>query len=635
MFAMHDSEKPRGDEIGSPLSPRQQDFALMHSRAQFHLTGKRCMERSLSTRLATLVMALLLSLAGEAAEGAADAAKVLHLASFDIETLDPQQIDDDPSSQVDAAIFEGMYDWSYLGSPTRLVPVSATALPEVTDGGKTWTMRLQHGILFTDDPVFKGKPRELVADDIVYSMKRVLDPTLKRGGSPSVTDIVLGARGVVDAATKAGGKFDYDRPMEGLRALDRYTVQLRLSEANYPVIENFVTTGAVAREVVEDAKGDIRTRAVGTGPYKLREWLQGSRIVLEANSAYRGIRFPESDDPRDAELVRSMQGVTLPQIGVIEISIIDEEVTRLLQFERGKLDYVVLTATVAARQLDRGKLKPEYTARGVVRQVYPEPYLFSLYFNMLDPLVGGMDIPHVALRRAMALALDLDNLIDVVYAGQAMPANQLVPPRVAGHDPSLPPKPPFDPLLANALLDRVGYARGADGYRSSPDGKPLSITLTLRTGGVSREMQTLVKKNMDAIGIRMDFRLSPFQELIKEVHAGSYQMYSSGYGGIPSGYGELTQFYSRSSPAVNTTRFSFPDYDRAYEAFLRSANPADQVATAAKMSAIARVYAPVIPMIFRLENDFVQPWLKGFAPQVFTTYWKYLDIDLAKKRETP
>ncbi len=564
---------------------------------------------------------------------AADPAKVLRLASFDIETLDPHQIDDDPSSQVAAAIFEGLYNWDYLASPARLAPVGAAALPEVTDDGRTWTMRLQPGILFTDDPAFNGKPRELTADDIVYSMKRVLDPTLKRGGSPSVTDIVIGARAVVDAAVKGGGRFDYDRPIEGLRALDRYTVQIRVSEPNYPIIEGFITAPAVAREVVAAAGGDIRTRTVGTGPYKLREWLHGSRVVLEANPAYRPVRFPESSDPRDAALVKSMQGVMLPQIGVIEINIIDEEVTRLLQFDRGKLDYVVLTAAVANRQIEGGKLKPEYVSRGVTRHVYPEPFLFQLYFNMRDPVVGGMDVPHIALRRAMALALDLDELVRVVYATQAMPANQLVPPRVAGHDPSLPPKPAFDPATANALLDKFGYAARDDaGYRKLPDGKPLSITLTLRTGGVSRETQTLVKKNMDAIGIRMEFRLSPFQELIKETHAGNYQMYSSGYGGTPSGYAELSQFYSRSSPTVNATRFSFPDYDRAYETFLRSPGGAAQIASAAKMSAIARVYAPSIPMIFRLENDLVQPWLKGFAPQVFDTYWKYLDIDLDKQR---
>jgi ABC-type transport system substrate-binding protein len=111
-------------------------------------------------------------------------------------------------------------------------------------------------------------------------------------------------------------------------------------------------------------------------------------------------------------------------------------------------------------------------------------------------------------------------------------------------------------------------------------------------------------------------------------------MYSGGYGGLPSGYAELLQLYGKSTPEVNTTRFKSADYDRAFEAFLASDNAAEQIATARKMSDIARIYVPLIPIIFRLENDFVQPWLKGFAPQVFTTYWKYLAIDVDLEKRT-
>ena len=61
--------------------------------------------------------------------------------------------------------------------------------------------------------MFKGKPRELVAADYVYSIKRSLDPNLRGGGDPALTDLIVGARPVVDAARKPGGKFDYDAPI--------------------------------------------------------------------------------------------------------------------------------------------------------------------------------------------------------------------------------------------------------------------------------------------------------------------------------------------------------------------------------------------------------------------------------------
>jgi oligopeptide transport system substrate-binding protein len=573
----------------------------------------------------------LLTLAFCCMAGATDATKILRVASPDIDTLDPQQFSDDPSFEVLMAVYEPLYEWDYLASPPKLSPLTAAGPIAITDEGRTWTVRLKTGILFTDDPAFKGKPRELVAEDYVYSYKRWLDPNLRRGGAPIPTDLIIGARPVVDAARNSG-KFDYDRPIEGLRSLDRYTLQLRLNEPNYPIIRDILGfVGAAAREVVEAAGGDIRTRAVGTGPFRLREWKRGSRLVLDANPAYRRVSFPESNDPAHAALVRSMRGKTLPQIGVVEVNIIEEDLPRVLQFEQGGLDYIGIRGEVANRLLADGALKPEYARRGMTRRVYPEPFLFSFYFNVADPVLGGMSSERIALRRAIASALDVETLVKVVYAGYALPANQIVPPGVGGYDATLPSKPQYDPATANALLDRFGYAKGADGYRKAPNGKPLTIVLTLRSGPVSREIQTLTKRDLDAVGLRMDFRLTPFQDAIKELEKGQFQMYFGGFGGSPSGWPELFQLYSKQPQRVNVSQFRLDEYDRAAEKFLRSESDADQIAAARKMTELARTYMPELPTIFRLQNDFVQPWLLGFSPQVFSTYWKYMDIDLARR----
>jgi oligopeptide transport system substrate-binding protein len=318
---------------------------------------------------------------------------------------------------------------------------------------------------------------------------------------------------------------------------------------------------------------------------------------------------------------------------VVEVNIIDEELTRLLQFEQGGIDYIALRGEIATRLLVNGKLKSEYAGRGVTRHVHPEPYLFSFNFNIADPVIGGMSNDRVALRRAIGLAFDLDTLVKVVYGGQALPANQIVPPGVAGHDPSLPTKPQYDPAAAKALLDRFGYAsKDAEGFRMGPDGKPLTITVTLRSGALSREIQTLWKKNMDAIGLRMDFHVTPFQDAIKEMQQGQFQIIFRGFGGSPSGYPELLQLYSKQPRRINAGLFNLPEYDRAAEQFLRSGTAAEQIAAARKMSELARTYMPMLPAIFRLENDFVQPWLRGFSPPVFSTYWKYLDIDLDRRK---
>ncbi len=578
------------------------------------------------------ILALIVSGVLAVQANAADPRKVLHIPSFDIETLDPHQAIEIPSRNITDAIFEALYNWDYLASSATLAPVTAAAPPVITDGGRTWTIRLKTGIYFTDDVAFGGKPRELVAQDYVYSLKRRLDPNLRRGGYPAMADLIIGARGVVDAAKQAGAKFDYDRPIDGLRATDRYTLQIKLSDVNYPTIREFVTVPAMAREVVEAAGGDIRARPVGTGPYRLREWRRGSKVVLEANPNYRQLRFPPSSDPAHAALEQSMRGKVLPQIGVIEIGIIEEETTRLLEFESGALDYVDLRSEAAARLLAGDGLKPEYAARGISRHVFAEPFLFSTYFNMKDSVVGGLSNERIALRRAIALGLDRRTLVDVLYAGQALPANQLAPPGLGGHDPAASNDPGYDPAAARSLLDRFGYGGlDAAGYRKTPAGEPLTIVLTLRTGTISRETETLWKKSMDAIGIRIDFRVLPFQDLVKEVISGKFQMFSGGFGGTPAAEGIFQQLDGRQPPSTNATRFDRADYNLAMDEYRHGETIPQQIVAARKMTAIARTYVPLMPTIFRLENDFVQPWVQGFSPMRFSTYWQYLDIDLAKQ----
>jgi len=579
--------------------------------------------------LPLLLVACLLACAAHAA----DPAKVLRLASPDIDTLDAQAYADDPSFQVLMAIFEPLYEWDYLASPPKLSPLTAAASPEVTDDGKTWTIRLKRGIYFTDDPAFGGKPRELTADDYVYSYKRWMDPNGRRGGQPILTDLLIGARPVVDAAA-ISGKFDFDRPIEGLRALDRYTLQLKLTEVNYPTLRDTLSfVPASAREVVEAAGRDIKIHAVGTGPYRLKEWKRGSRLVLEANPNYREAYFPASDDPKYAALEKSMKGKKIPRIGTIEIAIMDEDLPRLLEFERGALDVIILRGDVAGRMLtETGKLKPEYAERGIVRHAFAEPFAFFFYFNMEDPVIGGYEKERIALRRAMGLAVDTDALIRVVYAGQGLRASQFIPPGVGGHDPSLPAKSIYDPAAANALLDRFGYkARDAEGFRMTLDGKPLTIVMTLRSGAVMREVQTLWKKNLAAIGLRTDFHVTPFQDAIKELEQGKFQSYFGGFGGSPSGYNELSQLHSRQPRRINVTQFKNAEFDRAADRFLKSPTSAGEIANARKMTEIAYTYMPELPALFRLESHVVQPWVQGFAPPIFTSYWKYLDVDPARR----
>jgi len=586
-----------------------------------------------SSVLALLISAPLAASATIAA--AADMEKVLRISSNDITSLDPQQGTDLYSTRVTASIFEGLYEFEYLSTGSKVVPNTAEAMPVVSDDGKTWTIKLKPGILFADDPVFNGKRRELVAADYVYSIKRALDPNLRTGGDPALTDLIAGARPIVDAARKAGGRFDYDIPISGLQAPDRYTLVLRLSNADYTLLERLagLPMMAVAREAIEASGSDVMSRPVGTGPYRLKEWRRASRVVLEANSNYRTVRFPENADAPQQELVRSMRGKTIPQIGRIEISIIEESQPEILAFSQGDLDLIALGGDDTKRVLENGKLRPDLAKRGVKHIRFGAPSVTFTYFNLGDPVVGGYSTQQIALRRAIGMGFDVDEMIRVLFAGNALPANQLLPPGVSGHDPSLPVKSIYDPVGARALLDRFGFKdRDGDGYRELPDGKPLTVVRGTLPESWYREADTLWKKNMDAIGVRMQVQQQTFAELLNLSRSGKLPMFNLGYRSLePSGYQILQTLWGKSPRDTNPSQFKQADYDAAYEQFLRTPAGPARVALARKMSDISQAYMPMLLHTYGVGNVLHYPWVQGYWPSAFGYSWKYLDIDMAMR----
>ncbi len=570
------------------------------------------------------------------AMAAADPHKVLRLAFPDITSLDPQQGTDLYSTRIASQIFEALYQFEYLDTPSHVIPDTAEAMPVISSDGRTWTITLRKGIRFADDPAFKGRPRELVAQDYVYSIERAMDPNLRGGGDTALADELQGARAVVDAARKSGAKFDYDAPIAGLRAINRYTLQLELTQPDYTMLERLagLPTMAVAREVVEGAGSDIMTHPVGTGPYRLVEWKRASKVVLEANPYYRTLSFPQSSDPKQRALVASMKGKSLPQIGRVEVSIIEESQPMILAFEQGSLDLLALGGNDILMVFEGNHLKPALSRRGVIHQRFSSPNLGFTYFNMEDPIVGGYSNAQIALRRAMTMGFNVDEMIRVLFAGNAQVANQLLPPGSSGFDPSLPTRSLYDPAAARALLDHYGFKdRNGDGYRETSDGKLLTIVRGPLPESWYREADTLFKKNMDAIGIRMKVEQRTFSELINMSRAGQLQMFQLGYRSLePSGFEILQSLWSKSPMGdVNVSRFSRPEYDAAYEKFLRTPDGPERIALARRMTQVEQIYMPMMLHTFGIGNTLIYPWLKGYWPSAYTYTWKYLDIDLAQR----
>jgi len=585
--------------------------------------------------------AFVLSPLAEAQPKWADPAKTLRVTFPIAETgFDPHATSDYYSSHVERAIFDSLYTFDYLARPHKIIPKTAAAMPEISADGRTWTIRIRPGIHFADDPAFKGKKRELTADDYVYSFKRLLDPRIR---APSLWFLDGKIAGSEEALAKAkqAGRLDYDAPIDGLKALDRYTLQITLKEPDY-VLQGYLTQvsmAAVAREVIEaygDSSGWAMANPVGTGPYRLAQWRRGQKIVLEANPNFREEYFPEAGEAGDRELIAKMKGKRLPQIGRIDISIIEESNPQLLAFNSGELEYVNVPPDLVGNVLGPGNaLRPEFAGKGVALHRVTQPALSYTYFNMEDPVVGGYAPDKIALRRAMIMGFNTDELIRVWYQGQAIMATQPIPPGVAGHNPGLVARQPYDTAAAKVLLDKFGYVdRDKDGWRDLPDGKPFTIVMASTPAGRDRERDELWKKNMTALGIRIDFLKQKWPDLLRMGRAGQLQMWPVGW---INTYGEGDAFmqllYSRNIGQSNYSRFALPEYDELYRKTKRLPDGPERNAVYRKMAELVAAYNPWDLGVYRIENTLVRPWVLGYKKHVNLEHaWKYLDVDPARQR---
>jgi len=589
-------------------------------------------------RIALLLVAWL---AVAAPAHAADPNKVLHVAFPVAETgFDPQATSDLYSDTVQRAIFEPPYGFDYLARPYKRVPRTASAMPEITDGGRVWVIHIKPGLYFADDPAFKGKKRELTAADYVYSWKRLLDPRMRSPFAWYLQGKIVGADAVMDAARKTN-RFDYDAPIPGLRALDRYTIRLELKEPDYILMGYLCSSpmAAVAREVVEaygDASGWVMANPVGTGPYRLKSWRRGVQIVLEANPNFRIEKFPDKGDAGDDRIIGEMKGKTLPQIGRIEISIIEESNPRLLAFDSNALDFVNVPSDLADRVLEpSGKLRPEYAARGVRVERLTQPSLRWTYFNMEDPVVGGYTKDRIALRRAIAMAFNVPDLVRVIYQGQAEPATQLVPPGMPGYDPKLDVSVHFDLAGAKALLDKFGYVdRDGDGWRDRPDGKPRVLSMGSATSGRDRDLDEIWARSMKALGVRIEFVKQKWPDLLKMGKAGQLQMWNLGWiNAYAEGDAFVQLLFSDNIGQTNYSRFHLAEYDALYRKSRTLPDGPERNRLYRRMSEIEAAYTPWVLNVFTVESTLVQPWLKGYKKHAYWEHaWEYLDTKTYAER---
>jgi ABC-type transport system substrate-binding protein len=590
-----------------------------------------------------LAVALLLGGALASAQQPAQPQKVLRYAFLIAETtFDPPQITDLYSRTVSTGIFEAPLEYEFLAKPARMRPNTAAEMPTVSEDFRTFTFRLKPGTYFTDDPAFKGQRRELVAEDYVYSIKRHYDPRWKSGGLYLFENAKIVGLSELRRKLMAEKKpFDYDAPVEGLRALDRYTFQFKLAEPEPRFLQLFTDgslTGAVAREVVEAYGDRIGDHPVGTGPFRLTEWKRSSRITLTRNPGYREVLYDEHPPAGDARLqaiAAKLKGRRLPMLDQVVISIIEEPQPRWLSFvgeEQDVLDQ--LPADFAEKVIPNNKLAPNLAKRGIVMVRYPRADVAVSYFAMENPVVGGYEPHKVALRRAISLAVDLDREIRLVRRGQAIPAQGLIAPQTWPYDASFKSEmSDFSLARAKALLDLHGYVdKDGDGWRDQPDGSALVLEYATDPAQERRQLAEQWQRNMTALGIRIEFKIAKWPEQLKASRAGKLMMWGVGWSaGAPDADTFLSLGYGPNKGQANHARFDLPAFNALYEKQRGMADGPERKAVMFEANKLMVAYMPYKVHVHRIFTDLAHPWVVGYHRNIFVReFYKYTDIDTAE-----
>lgn len=552
--------------------------------------------------------------------------------------FDPVQINSDGvSNELISQILESPLMYDYLARPPRLLPRTAAQLPEVSADGRVFTVRLKPGIYFSDDPAFKGRRRELVAADYVYALMRYYDPQYNSGDLYRFESLKIpGLSERREQALKQKKPFDYDTPVTGAQVIDRYTFRIELGEANPRFIYLLAEAGligAVAREVVEFyGRDNIPAHPVGTGAFVLKSWRRGSRIVLGRSPSFRGEVYEGSPaaGPVAQEAARALAGRPLPLADELVFDVVEEAQPRWLSFLDGSYHVLNVPGPFVPRAVPGGKLAPYLAKRGIKLQQQLAADMVMTYFNMEHPLVGGYAPHQVALRRAIALGYDNQAFIRQTYGGMAIRAQSPLTPFTSGYDPAYKSEMgDFDPQRAIALLETFGYVdRDGDGWREQVDGRPLVLRLASQAQQQDRANNDLWRRCMERIGLRIEFEISNWPDLLKRTRAGSLMMWGYAWqSASPDGSQMLGIAYGPNAAESNDARFDLPAFNRLYErqAALPDGTQREALMREAKNLMVA--YMPYKTHAHRMRNDLLQAQVEGYWRHPFMRdYWRFVGL---------
>jgi ABC-type transport system substrate-binding protein len=624
------------------------------------------MRRALAAGLALLVLAC----SNNPYPDADDALRVFYTPySEPPKTLDPQVAYATVDHDVLSNVYETLLEYHYLRRPYQLIPALVTEVPEprrLADGGVAYAFALRPGIAYGPDPAFAlGTPRAttraLLASDVAFGLQRIADPEV---GSPVLTTFAK-IRGLAAfgerlaklreeeagfAALRIDEQYRRAGPVEGLRVADPDRLEIVL-DAPYPQILYWFAmpfTSPVPWEAVawydgRDGRPQFSEVAVGTGPFRLTRYDKRSRIVLERNPDWWGLRnpgapaatYPSDGEPEDearGALDPRLAGRPLPFLDRIEMRLEKEPIPAFAKFLQGYYDRSVIPKESFDTTVSEGRLSPEMAALGMRLERSVRPGIFYLGFNMEDPVVGAPAGERGRkLRQAMSLAVDVPEFLRVFLNRRGIPAQSPIPPGIFGYDPEYRnPYRALDLERARALLVGAGFPKGVD----PATGRALRLSFdTPDTSVQGRLRYRFLIDGWKRLGLDVQLSATSYNQFRDKVRRGAYQLFFWGWvADYPDPENFLfllwTEMAQSKAGGPNTANFSDPRFDALFARLKDRENDAERAAWIREAQALLEEERPWIELFHPEDYALVHGWLGGVKPiGLPVPVWKYYAVD--------
>ncbi|TCJ13189.1 peptide ABC transporter substrate-binding protein [Parasulfuritortus cantonensis] len=582
-----------------------------------------------------------------------------------------------------AQIYEPPLQYHYFKRPYELIPLTASALPRpvyVDADGRplgadapaeriaesVYEIHIRPGIYFQPHAAFAGK-RELTAADYVYEVKRLAHPGLHSPIFGLMSDYIVGLRELGTelerAAKTSRGWLDMRRyPLAGAQVVDRYTYRIRV-KGKYPQFVYWlamaffapmpweVDAWASRPEAVADNR-TLDTWPVGTGPYMMTEHRYNRRIRLARNPNFRGEAYPDAGAAGDAAAgLLADAGKTMPFIDEAVYTKESESIPYWNKFLQGWYD----SSGIGSDNFDQAvrvgaggesELTPAMRAKGIALKTSVATTSFYTGFNMLDPVVGGLDERHRKLRQALAIAVDIEEYIAIFANGRGIPAQGPLPPGLFGYRDGaaginpvvydwVAGKPRRKPIAeARRLLAEAGYPDGRD----AATGKPLVLNLdTMARGPDDKARLDWLRKQFRKLDIELVVRGTDYNRFQDKMREGTEQIFEWGWNAdYPDPENFLFLLYGPNrkvgAGGENATNYVNPEFDRLFVQMKDMDNGPARQAVIDRMVAMLRQDSPWLFGFHPKDYVLHHAWLKNVKPnQMANNGLKYRRIDVAAR----